>query len=159
MVSFQLTNFDLKCLLQSMVLLETLENLLIHIHLTLYILLVVGKGEVLTPEHFLLGISLHNKTGQRKIAQISNRLGHSISYDKVFGIETAYAAYVQKVHKTIESSEYSILPLKPATTSDSVTTFFWADNFDKVYYSIKKKLLKAFVFSETLEKGVQFAQS
>ena len=86
MASFQLTNFDLKCLLQSMVLLETFENLLIHIHLTLYILLVVGKGEVLTSEHFLLGISLHNKTGQRKIAQISNRLGHSISYDKVFGI-------------------------------------------------------------------------
>ena len=59
---------------------------------------------------------------------------------------------MQKVDKTIESSEYSIVPLKPATTSDSVTTFFWADNFDKVYYSIKKKLLKAFVFSETLER-------
>ena len=120
-------------------------------------LLVVGKGEVLMPEHFLLGISLHNMTGQRKIVQISNRLGHSISYDKVLDIETAYAAYAQKVQKTVESSEYSILPLKPATTSDSVTNFFCADNFDKV--SINKKLLKAFVFSETQEKSAKFVQS
>ena len=60
----------------------------------------VSKGEVLTPKHFLLGISLHNMAGQRKIVQITNRLGHSISCDKVLDIETAYA---QKAQKTIES--------------------------------------------------------
>ena len=109
-----------------MALLETFEHLLIHIHLTLYILLVKVRFW-----HFLLGISLHNMTGQGKIVQIANRLGHRISYDKVLDIETAYA---QKAQKTIETSEHSILPLKPATKSDSVTTFFWADNFDKVYY-------------------------
>ena len=38
--------------------------------------------------------------GQRKIVQITNRLGHSISCDKVLDIETAYA---QKAQKTIES--------------------------------------------------------
>ena len=92
----------------------------------------VSKGEVLTPKHFLLGISLHNMTGQRKIVQIANRLGHSISYDKVLDIETAYA---RKAQKTIETSEHSILPLKPATMSDTVTTVFWADNFDQVSLS------------------------
>ena len=85
----------------------------------------VSKDEVLTTKHFLLGISLHNMTGQRKIVQIANRLG------KVLDIEKAYP---QKTQKTLESSEHSILPLKPATTSDSVATFFWRDNFDKVYY-------------------------
>ena len=49
----------------------------------------VSKGEVLTPKHFLLGISLHDMTGQRKIVQIGNRLGHSFSYDKLLDIETA----------------------------------------------------------------------
>ena len=81
----------------------------------------VSKGEVLTPKYFLLGISLHNMTVQRKIVQIAKRLGHGISCYKVLYIETAYA---QKTQKTIERSEHSILPLKPATTSDSVTTFF-----------------------------------
>ena len=54
-----------------------------------------------------------------------------------------------------------MLPLKPAKTSVNVTTFFGADNFDKVYYGINKKLPKilAFVFLETLEKGVKFVQS
>ena len=107
-----------------MTLLETFESLLNLIHS-------VSKGEVLTQKHFLLGISLHNMKGQRKIVQIANRLGHGISYDKVLDIEKAYP---QKTQKTLESSEHSILPLKPATTSDSVTTFFWTDNFDKVYY-------------------------
>ena len=59
-------------------------------------------------------------TGQRKIVQITNRLGHSVFYDKVLDIEIAYA---QKAQKTIERSE-----------DNSVTTFFRADNFDKVYY-------------------------
>ena len=80
----------------------------------------VSEAQVLTPNRFLLGISLHNMTGQRKIVQITNRLGHSVFYDKVLDIEIAYA---QKAQKTIESSE-----------DNSVTTFFWADNFDKVYY-------------------------
>ena len=91
-------------------------------------------------------------TGQRKIVQIANRLG------KVLDIEKAYP---QKTQKTLESSEHSILPLKPATTSDSVATFFWRDNFDKVYYWIKKKLPKTlpFAFSETLEKDIKSVQS
>ena len=85
-------------------------------------------------------------------------MGYSISYDKVLDIETAYAP---KAHKTIENSEHSILPLKSATASASVTTFFGADNFDRVYYWINKKLPKilTFVFLETLEKGVKFVQS
>ena len=97
-----------------MVLLETFEKLLIHIHS-------VSKCEVLTPKHFLLNISLHYMTEQRKTGQIGNRLGHSIPYDKVLDFETAYA---QKSQKTIGSSEHSILPLKSATTSDDVATLF-----------------------------------
>ena len=89
----------------------------------------VSNGEVLTPKHFLLGLGLHGMTGQKKPVQIVNRLGHSMTYDKVMGIETTQA---QKAQKLLESTELSFLPLHPATNNDSVLTVFWADNFDKV---------------------------
>ena len=91
----------------------------------------VSQDEILTPKQFLLGVPLNNMTGLRKIAQIANRLGHSISYGKVVDIERTYD---QNAQKTKGSSEHSILPLKPAPTRDIVMTFFGADNFHKVYH-------------------------
>ena len=38
------------------------------------------RGNVITVKHFLLGLRLHNMTGQKKPAEISHRLGHSIDY-------------------------------------------------------------------------------
>ena len=46
----------------------------------------IRKGEVLTVKHFLLGLGLHSTTDQQKLAQIANRLGRIITYDKVIKI-------------------------------------------------------------------------
>ena len=41
----------------------------------------VSRGQTMTPKHYLLGLSLHNMTGQKKIVQIANRLGHCSNVD------------------------------------------------------------------------------
>ena len=46
----------------------------------------VGDGQVLTPKHFLLGFALHSITGQKK-HEITDRLGHSMNYDKVIKLK------------------------------------------------------------------------
>ena len=56
----------------------------------------VSNGEVLTPEHFLLGLGLHSITGQKKHLQIANRFGHSMTYDKVMEMETCTKAKVSQ---------------------------------------------------------------
>lgn len=38
----------------------------------------VTKGKFITAKHFLLGLGLHNMTGQKKPVQIASHLGHSI---------------------------------------------------------------------------------
>ena len=88
----------------------------------------VSKGKVMTPKHYLLGLGLHNITGQKKVVQIVNRLGHSISYDEVLDIETAQA---KRSRETIERGESSILPIIPKSDGNQVSTVFWVDNFDK----------------------------
>ena len=85
----------------------------------------VSRGSVITSKHFLLGLGLHNITGQKKVVQLANRFGHSISYDKVCDIELAQALKAQTL-----AEENTGLPLKPATESDTVLTVFWVDNFD-----------------------------
>ena len=87
------------------------------------------NGRIITPKHFLLGLSLHNLTGQKKIVQVTNRFGNCITYDQVVSIESAHAKQAQM---RMASSEDSLLPLKPATSTDYVPTIFWVDNFDKV---------------------------
>ena len=49
-----------------------------------------------------------------------------MSYDRVLDIETAQAQKAQQL-----ANEASYLPLTPAQPEDSVTTFFWVDNFDR----------------------------
>lgn len=85
----------------------------------------VSRGTTLTKKHFLLGVGLHNLTGQKKVIQITNRLGHSISYYKTCEIEHAQAQKAQ-----ILAKKSSALPLKPSTSNDFVLTTFWVDNFD-----------------------------
>ena len=76
----------------------------------------------------MLGLGLHNITGQKKVVQIVNRLGHSISYDEVLDIETAQA---KRAREIIERGESSILPIIPKSDENQVSTVFWVDNFDK----------------------------
>ena len=38
----------------------------------------VTRGKVITAKHFLLGLGLHDVTGQKKPVEINHRLGHGI---------------------------------------------------------------------------------
>lgn len=88
----------------------------------------VSNGAVMTPKHYLLGLNLHNVTG-KKIVQTANRLGHGISYDNVLDIEAAQAKKAQMI---MNSSERSVLALKPASSPNTVSTVFWVDKLDKI---------------------------
>ena len=85
----------------------------------------VSKGACITKKHFLLALGLHNLTGQKKVTQITHRLGHSISYGKICEIELAQAQKAQELAKLS-----SMLPLKSITALDYILTVFWADNLD-----------------------------
>ena len=57
----------------------------------------VTRGRVMTEKHVLVGLGLHNLTGQHNVVQIANRLGHSINYNTVCEIETAQALKAQEL--------------------------------------------------------------
>ena len=80
---------------------------------------------MITAKHFLLALGLHNITGQRKIIEILNKLGHCLSYSLTCDIETAQAKVAQ-----LNAESSSILPVTPETEQDTVLTFFWVDSFD-----------------------------
>ena len=85
------------------------------------------SGEI-TGKHYLLGHGLHSMTGNKESVQVTNRLGHCISYDAVLDIETAQA---QKAVMRLSSTDNTVLPLKPTYDLQTVITVFWADNFNK----------------------------
>ena len=85
----------------------------------------VTRGNVITAKHFLLGLGLHNMTGQKKPVEINHRLGHSIDYKFVCEIETALAESAQ-----ILATASGALPVKPASNDADALANFWADNFD-----------------------------
>ena len=90
-----------------------------------YLIHGVSRGQVVTEKHFLMGLGLHNITGQKKVVEVLNHPGHSISYTDVCDIETAQAQKAQVLATNSKS-----LPVKPATPEDTILTFFWVDNFD-----------------------------
>ena len=67
----------------------------------------VRNGEVLSPEHFLLGLGLYSITGQKKPVEIPNHLGHSMTYDKVMETETTN---MPKSHKLLDFADYFSCP-------------------------------------------------
>ena len=85
----------------------------------------VTGGKVITTKHFLLGLGLHNITGQRLPIQILHRLGHCVDYNFVCEIETAQAETAQML-----VTESGALLLKPASGTETILTYFWVDNFD-----------------------------
>lgn len=84
----------------------------------------VTRGKVMTLKHFLVGLGLHNLTGQKVPIQILSHLGHSVDYNVVCSIETAEARAAQEMAKQGGS-----LPIKPVN-DETVLTVFWADNFN-----------------------------
>ena len=67
---------------------------------------------------------LRRKTACMPI-QILHRLGHCVDYNFVCEIETAQAETAQML-----ATASGALHLKPASRTETVLTYFWADNFD-----------------------------
>ena len=115
----------------------------------------VSRGQVVTEKHFLMGLGLHNITGQKKVVEVLNHLGHSISYTNVCDIETAQAQKAQVLATNSKS-----LPVKPATPEDTILTFFWVDNFDmnveKVGGAGAINTTHLVAFQETSDHSVMF---
>ena len=72
-----------------------------------------------------MALGLHSLTGGRKVIDIIHKLGHCMSYNLTSEIETAQAE-----SSLLAATQTTLLPLVPATPSNTVFTHFWADNFD-----------------------------
>lgn len=84
----------------------------------------ISQGKVITPKHYLIGLGVHNMTGQKLPIQILHKFGHCITYPKVCEIETALAEL--SIH---QSEGLNVLQLLPKG-EEVIPTFFWVDNFD-----------------------------
>ena len=85
----------------------------------------ISKDKIVTPKHYLVGLGIHNITGQKVPVQVMSRLGHSISYSQVCEIETSFAELA--LHKA--ENEFEVLPILPES-DETVLTYFWVDNFN-----------------------------
>ena len=72
----------------------------------------------MTLKHFLVGLGLHNLTGQKVPIQILSHLGHCVDYNVVRSIETAEARAAQEMAK-----HGGCIPIKP-TNDETVLTVF-----------------------------------
>ena len=79
----------------------------------------VTRGKMTTAKHFLLGLGLHNLTGQKVPIQVMHHLGHCIDYNLVCEIETAQAEAAQQI-----ANSSGALPIKPVSSNQSVPTYF-----------------------------------
>ena len=85
----------------------------------------VMKGKVLQRKQFILALGLHSFTSGRKVIDIIHKLGHCMSYNLTSKTESA-----QVESSLLAATQTTLLPLVPATPSNTVFTHFWADNFD-----------------------------
>ena len=85
----------------------------------------VMKGKVLQRKQLLLALGLHSLTGGRKVIDIIHKLCHCMSYNLTSKTETAQAKFF-----LLAATQTTLLPLIPATPSNTVFTYFWANNFD-----------------------------
>ena len=102
-----------------------------------------------------MGQGLQNLTGSRKVIHIVHNLGHWIQYNTVCEIETT------QVECALDAAKQSnILKLKPASSAETVFTYYWLDDFDvKVERmgsggSINTTHLTAFQEDQNHEKNV-----
>lgn len=86
----------------------------------------VTKGKIITEKHYLMGLGLHNLTGQKNVVEIVNKFGNSISYPLTCEILTTQAESAIK-----RSKMSALLPLQPQF-NEAILTFFWVDNLDLV---------------------------
>ena len=86
----------------------------------------VTRGRVTMFKYFMLGVGLHNITGQELPIRILSYLGQCIDYKTVCQSETAEAEIVRQLYE-----EGTSPGLRPISEDDVVLTHFWADNFNK----------------------------
>ena len=86
------------------------------------IICIVHKGKLLIPKHVLLPFTIKSMTGNIELIKIMNKLGHSISYSKLYEVDTAYA--VQKL--------LSSLTLIPEGIQSSCQVSLVYDNIDRL---------------------------
>ena len=92
----------------------------------------VTRGRVTMLKHLILGVGLHNITGQQLPIRILSHLGHCIDYKTVCQSETAEAEIAGQLYHEGASSG-----LRPVSEDDVVLTHFWADNVNKKLESDK----------------------
>ena len=68
----------------------------------------ISRGSTVTGKHFLLASGTHAMTGDKKVVQTLNRLGHCITYDNLMDIESAQA---KKAVKLMEGANTSALAM------------------------------------------------
>ena len=111
----------------------------------------VTRGKVITLKHFLVGMRLHNITGQKLSIQMLSRLGHTVDYNTVCEIETSQAEIA------LQNAEVNPLKLKPATENSTVLTVFWADDFNAKIDSDNKMINSTHIvaFQESTSSAVE----
>ena len=73
----------------------------------------VHQGGILTPKHLLLPFTVKSMTGSIELIKILNRLGHGVSYSKIYEVDTAYA--IQKFSSSTSMIPDEIQPYQQVT--------------------------------------------
>ena len=73
----------------------------------------VHQGGILTPKHLLLPFTVKSMTGSIELIKILNRLGHGVSYSKIYEVGTAYA--IQKFSSSASMIPDEIQPYQQVT--------------------------------------------
>ena len=70
----------------------------------------VTRDKMITAKEYLLGLGIHNITGQRKTADILNRLGHCLTYKLTCEIDSfgreGSATFIKRFIATYTTSRY-----------------------------------------------------
>ena len=82
--------------------------------------------------HFILGVGLHNITGQQLPIRILSHLDHCIDYKTVCQSETAETEIARQLYQ-----EGAYPGSRPISEDDVVLTHFWVDSFNKKLESDK----------------------
>ena len=103
----------------------------------------VHQGGILTPKHLLLPFTVKSMTGSIKLIKILNRLGHGVSYSKIYEVDTAYA--IQKF-----SFSTSMIPDK-IQPYQQVTLVY--DNIDRLEETVSGAVTTHRVNSNAIQKA------
>ena len=87
------------------------------------IIAAISQGKT-TSKQFLLALGLHNITGQRKVVEIVNRLGHCLTYNTTCEAEAAFSVKAQQL---LSNCFWLLCPINEY---GYVLTVFWVDSID-----------------------------